>query len=648
MEKKFIQFSLLTFIAFLFTEIALSDDQIPTEVFGSPPLISSVKISPSGEKIAVYATLKNGDSAILVRDLTKNEPYKSIASSDNKSLKLISFNWFDDEIILARAWLAQDVYNTKLDYYRLLRVNVDGSGFKPLFKKRHFKDLPLRWEEFDQTRIIDWLPDDEDNILVQLRMSNARSPDVIKLNVKENSIKTVKKGVAGVGSWRTDEDGRVRIGQTYDRDRSTGSIIFQREGSTKWRTVWDYSSFGEDAISVLGFGEAPNKVWYEAYKDGRLAVFSADISKQNIEPELVYSHPKRDVETYLRYRKDKKDPIGIGFRDENFHHVTWDKEEADFEKSVYEFFPDKEVYFGGTSDDRNRYIIFAENSSTPGSFYLGDKKLGTLNEIAHSYPALANVELPPKKAFFYKARDDLDIEAFLTLPEGKDKNLPTIIFPHGGPIAADGEKGFDYWTSFFANRGYAVVQMNFRGSTGYGFDFMKAGLGQWGGQMQEDVEDATYWAIKEGIADPDRICIVGGSYGGYAALMGAATSDLYQCSVSFAGVSDLLYLLDGSRRYGGEEGLRIMLGDKSRSELKEISPVNLADQIKIPVLLVQGDDDSRVLLKHGEAMRDAMEEAGVDYIYIQQKDSDHFLTLKRNRLQFFEETEKFLKKHIGN
>ncbi|HIN73729.1 MAG TPA: S9 family peptidase [Gammaproteobacteria bacterium] len=648
MEKKLIQFSLLTFIVFLFTEIALSDDQIPTEVFGSPPLIGSVKISPSGEKIAMFATLNNGDSAILIRDLTKNEPLKPIASSDNKSLKLLSFNWFDDEIILASAWLAQDVFNTKADYTRLLRVNVDGSGFTPLFKKRHFKDLPLRWEEFNQTRIIDWLPDDDENILVMLRMSNARSPDVVKLNVKKNSIKTVKKGVAGVGSWMTDEDGRVRIGNTYDRNRSAGSIIFQEEGSTKWRTIWDYSSFGEDSVSVLGFGKEPNKVWYEAYKDGRIAVFSADISKQNIEPELVYSHPKRDVETYLRYRKDKKDPIGIGFRDENFHHVTWDKEAADFEKSIYALFPDKEVYFGGTSDDRNRYIIFVENSSTAGSFYLGDKKLGTLDLVAHSYPALANKVLPTKKALFYKARDGLDIEAFLTLPEGKNKKLPTIIFPHGGPIAADGEKGFDYWTSFFANRGYAVVQMNFRGSTGYGYDFMKAGLGQWGGQMQEDVEDATYWAIKEGIADPDRICIVGGSYGGYAALMGAATSDLYQCSVSFAGVSDLLYLLDGGRRYGGEESIRIMLGDKSRSELREISPVYLADQIKIPVLLVQGDDDSRVLLKHGEAMRDAMEEAGVDYLYIQQEDSDHFLTLKRNRLQFFEETEKFLKKHIGN
>ena len=425
-------------------------------------------------------------------------------------------------------------------------------------------------------------------------------------------------------------------------------ITFKDSGSTKWRTVWKFKTLGEDSIGVLGFGKDPNKVWFEAYKDGRIAVFSADISKQNFEPELVYSHPKRDVESSLRYKEGSKDPIGISFRDENYHLITWDEEQAEFEKRIYELFPDQDVYFGTTSKDENRYIIFVENSSTPGSFYIGDKKLGTLDLITHSYPALANKVLPAKETISYKARDGLDIEAFLTLPEGRDKDLPTIIFPHGGPIAADGAKGFDYWTSFFANRGYAVVQMNFRGSTGYGYDFMKAGLGQWGGQMQEDVEDATKWAIEKGIADPERICIVGGSYGGYAALMGAATSDLYKCSVSFAGVSDLLYLLDDSRRYGGEETLRIMLGNKSRQELKDTSPVNLADKIKIPVLLVQGDDDSRVLLKHGQKMRDAMEEAGVNYQYIEQENSDHFLTLKRNRLQFFQETEKFLKNHIGN
>ncbi len=613
MEKKLFSISLLSLL-FIFSGTTYSQEQIPTDVFGSPPLIGTVKISPSGEKIAMYATLQNGDSAILVRDLTKNEPLRPIATSDNRTLKLLGFNWFNDDIILASAWLAADFYGTKLDNTRLLRVNVDGTGFEPLFKKRHFKDLP--WQPPQQTGIIDWLEDDDDHILVSVRVSNMRSPDVVKVNVKKNTIKIIKKGVAGTSGWMTDENGEVRVGYTYDRNRSAGTIIFKDHGSTKWRTIWKYTTLSEDSVSVLGFGEEPNKVWFEAYKDGRIAIFSADISKQNFEPELVYSHPERDVETYLRYKKGSKDPIGIGFRDENYHMITWDKEEAEFEKSIYELFPDQDVYFGTSSKDENRYIIFVENSSTPGSFYLGDRKLGTLDLVAHSYPALANSVLPAKEAVTYKARDGLDIEAFLTLPEGKDKNLPTVIFPHGGPIAADGEKGFDYWTSFFANRGYAVVQMNFRGSTGYGYDFMKAGLGQWGGQMQDDVEDATKWAIEEGIADPERICIVGGSYGGYAALMGAATSDLYKCSVSFAGVSDLLYLLDESRRYGGEETLRIMLGDKSRSELKETSPVNLADQIDIPVLLVQGDDDSRVLLKHGQSMRDALVEAGVEHIYM--------------------------------
>jgi len=645
MQKKLISLAFLS-LFLIFNELTYSQEQIPTEVFGSPPLISTVKISPNGEKIAMYATLQNGESAILIRDLTKNKPLQPIATSDNKTLKLLGFSWFSDDIILARAWLASDFYGTKLDNTRLLRVNVDGTGFEPLFKRRHFKDLP--WQPPQQTGIIDWLEEDKDHILVQVPMSNIRSPDVVKVNVKKNTIKIVKKGVAGTRSWMTDEYGEVRIGRTYDRDRSAGTITFKDSGSTKWRTVWKFKTLGEDSIGVLGFGKDPNKVWFEAYKDGRIAVFSADISKQNFEPELVYSHPKRDVETSLRYKEGSKDPIGISFRDENYHLITWDEEQAEFEKRIYELFPDQDVYFGTTSKDENRYIIFVENSSTPGSFYIGDKKLGTLDLVTHSYPALANKVLPAKETVSYKARDGLDIEAFLTLPEGKDKNLPTIIFPHGGPIAADGAKGFDYWTSFFANRGYAVVQMNFRGSTGYGYDFMKAGLGQWGGQMQEDVEDATKWAIEKGIADPERVCIVGGSYGGYAALMGAATSDLYKCSVSFAGVSDLLYLLDDSRRYGGEETLRIMLGNKSRQELKDTSPVNLADKIKIPVLLVQGDDDSRVLLKHGQKMRDAMEEAGVNYQYIEQENSDHFLTLKRNRLQFFQETEKFLKNHIGN
>jgi len=646
MEKKFLQLSLLSLFIIIFSQTSYSQEQIPTDVFGSPPLVGTVKISPNGTKIAIFATMDNGDSAILVRDLTKNEPLRPIVSSDNKSLKLLGYYWFSEDIILARAWLSADYFNTKIDYTKLLRVNVDGSGFKPLFKNRHFKDLPFK--EPNQTRITDFLSEDEDHILVQLRTTNYRSPDVVKLNIKKNTIDVIQKSKTHVQNWITDEDGNIRAGFKYDRRADICcSVIFKDINTGKWRTIWKYANFSEDEVSVLGFGKDPNKVWFTAYHEGRLAVFSTFLNRPNLEPKLVYSHPSRDVEGGLRYKKGLKDPIGINFRDDNYHLVTWNEEEANFEQSIYKLFPDKEVYFGTRSENGNRYILFVENSSTPGSYYLGDRDKGTLELIADSYPKLANIKLPSKKTIVYQARDGLSIEAFLTLPEGKANNLPTIIFPHGGPIAADAAQGFDYWTSFFANRGYAVLQMNFRGSTGYGFDFMKAGLGQWGKQMQFDVEDATKWAISEGIADPNRICIVGGSYGGYAALMGVATSDLYQCAVSFAGVTDVLDLYDSSRRYGGSEVLKEMLGD-DRSKLREVSPVNLASQIQVPVLLVQGEDDSRVLLKHGTRMRDALEEAGVPHKYIQQVNSDHFLTLKVNRLQFFEETERFLSIYLNN
>ena len=241
MQKKLISLAFLS-LFLIFNELTYSQEQIPTEVFGSPPLISTVKISPNGEKIAMYATLQNGESAILIRDLTKNKPLQPIATSDNKTLKLLGFSWFSDDIILARAWLASDFYGTKLDNTRLLRVNVDGTGFEPLFKRRHFKDLP--WQPPQQTGIIDWLEEDKDHILVQVPMSNIRSPDVVKVNVKKNTIKIVKKGVAGTRSWMTDEYVEVRIGRTYDRDRSAGTITFKDSGSTKWRTVWKFKTLG--------------------------------------------------------------------------------------------------------------------------------------------------------------------------------------------------------------------------------------------------------------------------------------------------------------------------------------------------------------------------------------------------------------------
>tara|TARA_B100001013_G_scaffold342131_1_gene267641 strand:+ start:312 stop:2249 length:1938 start_codon:yes stop_codon:yes gene_type:complete len=633
------------FIFLFFVDVSFSENKIDTDIFGSPPLISRVSVSPSGNKIALFANLEDGSSTIFVRDLQNNKLIP-VVSSDNKFMKLRSFSWFNEEIILAKVWFSEKMYRTMLDNFGLLKINADGSGFESMFQKKHFKKLyrpPLY-----QDQIIDWLEDDPDHILVNIRTTIDRYPDVVKVNVHKRELSLAKRAKTDVGSWKTDRFGRVRIGRAYNPDKEKeNSVLFYDLQSEKWRTVLEFAEFSEDEINILGFGEDANEVWFLAYEDGRKAVFRADFSKNALQPKLVFADPSRDVQGGLRYKKGSKDPIGIYFWDENNRLITWDKESFEFEKSVYDRFPDKEVYFISESKDGNRYVIFVENSSTPGVFYLGDKTLGTFDLVSEAYPSLRNVTLPAKEVINYQARDGLEIEAYLTKPQNKSTNLPTIIFPHGGPIAADSKQGFDYWTSFFANRGYAVLQMNFRGSTGYGYDFMKAGLGKWGLEMQYDVEDATKWIVNEGVADPNRICIVGGSYGGYAALMGVATSDLYQCAVSFAGVTDLGQLLKNSRMFTNGKMVRQMLGD-NRSKLMQTSPVTLANQIKVPVLLVHGEDDSRVPIKHGKRMRDAMKKAGVNFNYIQQKNSDHFLTLKANRLQFFKETEKFLEKHIGN
>ena len=637
----------------LFSEVSFTKNFIPVEVFSTLPQFRDIEISPDGKKLALFANLKNGYSAIYIQDLASDKGLQPLLSSDNKEMKLQSFMWFDDQTLLVDAWFSADFYRTKIDNTRLLYVKADGttfdngSTFKPVFRKEHFKKL-ARIPQF-HNNVIDRLRDDPDHVLVSIPVNNDRYPDVVKVNVRSSSVDVIKRARSNVRTWQTDRSGRVRIGYSFDRKASTNprSILFYDLGDETWRTVWKYGLIDENEVNVLGFGEEPDKVWISAYHNGKLAVFTSDLSQKEITRQLVYSDSTRDVEGGLRYVRGSNEPIGIRHWDENDRLITWDKDIAEFEKSVYDQFPNDHVYFISFSKDRNRYVIYVVDSDKPGVFYLGDREVGSLDLIAHTFPALDGLDLPSKEPIYYTTRDGLEIEAFLTLPVGKKENLPTIIFPHGGPIAADDDVRFDYWTSFFANRGYAVLQPNFRGSSGYGFDFIKAGLQKWGLEMQNDVEDGTRWIINEGIANKNKICIVGGSYGGYAALMGVAKSDLYKCAVSFAGVTDLGLLVKESWRYNTGKMTREMIGTE-RSKLIKTSPVNLAHQIHVPVLLVQGEDDSRVTLEHGTRMDSALRRAGANHIYIQQKNSDHFLSLAKNRLEFFKAMEKFLSENLDH
>ena len=650
MKNKYLFSCVLTLL--LFSGVSLSKEFIPVEVFATLPQFRDVEISPDGTKLALFANLKNGYSAIYIQDLESNKGLMPLLSSDNKQMKLQSFSWFDNETLLADAWFSADFFRTKIDNTRLLYVKADGtkfdngSAFQPVFRKEHFKKL-ARIPQFHNT-VIDKLSDDPDHILVSIPINNDRYPDVVKVNVRSSAIDVVKRAKSDIRMWKTDKEGKVRIGFGFDRKASKNqqSVLYKDPDLDQWKTLWKFGLFDEKEVNVLGFGEDPKQVWISAYHEGKLAIFKVNIEDgKEVSRELVYSDPNRDVEGSLRYAGGSKDPIGVRHWDENGRLVTWDQEIAKFEKTVYDQFPDDHVYFISFSKDRKRFILYVVDNDKPGEFYLGDETEGGLDLIANTFPRLSGVDIPPREPVYFNARDGLEIEAYLTLPKGQNKNLPTVIFPHGGPIAADDDVRFDYWTSFFTSRGYAVLQPNFRGSSGYGLDFKKAGLQRWGLEMQTDIEDATRWMIDEGIADEDSICIVGGSYGGYAALMGAANSNLFKCAVSFAGVTDLSLLIKESWYYGTGKMTREMIGTE-RSKLIKTSPVNLANQINIPVLLVQGEDDSRVTLEHGTRMEAALRRAKADYIYIQQEDSDHFLSLAKNRLEFFRAMDLFLSEHL--
>jgi dipeptidyl aminopeptidase/acylaminoacyl peptidase len=258
--------------------------------------------------------------------------------------------------------------------------------------------------------------------------------------------------------------------------------------------------------------------------------------------------------------------------------------------------------------------------------------------------------LASKDKVSIKVRDGLQLPGYLTLPRGVEpKNLPMVLLVHGGPQSND-SGDFDTWPQFLANRGYAVLQVNFRGSAGFGHELMSAGLKRWGREMQDDLADATQWAIARGTADPRRICIVGASYGGYAALMGVAKMpDLYRCAFSFAGVTDVYELGRDQGNYTNKEVFDKQIGslELERDRLKAISPVTVAKQIKVPVLLMHGTQDRSVVFYQGAIMDEALTAAGVPHRFVKQDLGDHNLSIYQHRLQFFTELEKFLAENLG-
>ncbi|ASK71012.1 S9 family peptidase [Shewanella bicestrii] len=621
--------------------LAQTVPQLPVEAFASIPDVSSVQLSPDGKKIASIVRVdqpKLKGTVVSILDLETGA--KDVAvHTDNQKFVLLSLQWANDTTLLISAKFPANRYGTPTTETRLVKYDLTTRKTTSVLARSVVERLS--WIPQHQGQIIDMMPDDPDHILLSLDgMGEAVGEDsVLRVNLSQGKSAFIQNAKRKVIGWIADRQHKIRI--SIYNDDTEYRIYEQPEQKTESRLLWTFKAFSEDSIWPLGFDADPNILYVRAYHQGFEAIFKVNLTDPKLSKELVYANENTDVEGDLIYSELKKKVIGISEGDGE-EYTFWDPEYAGLQNGLKAVLPNAHNFITQFSANERRYIVYSTSSTQPGTYYFGDRDEKALFPIAERYSQLSSEQLADTQYLSYEARDKLKIDAYLTVPKGLEaKNLPTIIFPHGGPISYD-SNDFDYWAQFFANRGYAVFRMNFRGSAGYGYEFMKAGLKSWGLEMQNDVEDGTRYLINQGISDPQRICIVGASYGGYAALMGAAmTPDLYRCAVSVAGVTDVAYLVKSSRRFTNYEVVKEQIGDDF-SALYERSPVSKADKITIPVLLLHGDKDRVVKVQHSREMFDELKSRKKNVEYIELENGDHYLSNNDHRLTTFKALDKFL------
>ena len=496
--------------------------------------------------------------------------------------------------------------------------------------------------------IVDPLVELPDRMLIGLNKRVKEVFDVYDLDLASGALTLVAENPGNITSWGADHDGRVRFAIATDGVDQT----YLYRGDAKGPFAPVLRTTFRDQFQPLVF-TADNEKLYVASNLGRdkVAIVLVDPASAN-EAQVVYARDDVDVQNVAWSRARQ--------RASYVNYQTWKNERHYLDPDAKTLFTKLEAKLAGyevtlqsLTDDETRMIVAATNDRTQGARYLYDRSSDTLTKLGDVTPWLPEVKMAAVKPIRYKTRDGLTVHGYLTIANGVEpKHLPVVVNPHGGPWARD-SWGFNPEVQFLANRGYAVLQMNYRGSIGYGRRFWEASFKEWGFKMQDDVTDGVRWLIGEGIADPRRICIYGGSYGGYATLEGLVKDpDLYACGVDYVGVSNLFTFMKTIPPYWKPflAMMHQMVGDpeKDKERLAAASPALNADRIKAPLLIAQGARDPRVNKDESDQMVAALSKRGIDVPYIVKDNEGHGFQNEENQFDFYAAMEKFLAKYLGS
>ena len=601
--------------------------RIDLETFFKNGEKSTFRISPNGNYFSYRADFK-GKTNIFVQNIADSTTMR-VTNDSLRSIYL--YSWKGDHIVYA-----QDTGGD--ENFQLFSVKADGTDLKAL------TPFPgIRSEIID---MLNDIPGKEKELVVQINKRTKEYFDPYLLNIETGELTLLYDNKENFNSWVTDNNGTIRLSSLTDgvnitwyyRDSENHS--FSPILTTSFKDFFSPASFDKD-----------NKNIYALSNIGRdkIALIEYDPISRNEISEL-FSNDKYDLNS-ATYDRKKQSLIGVNWSAEKKENHFFDPEWKKTHNNLNEKLSDQIIQIVSYDDARSKAIVFAENDRSPGKYYIYDFKTEKTDEVSNPYSWINEKHMSHVKPISYKSRDGLEIHGYLTIPLGmKPRNLPVIINPHGGPWYRD-EWFYNPEVQFLANRGYAVLQMNFRGSTGYGKKFWEAGFKQWGKAMQDDITDGVEWLIKQKIADEKRIAIYGGSYGGYATLAGITfTPDLYTAAIDYVGVSNIFTLLETIPPYWTPllDQFYEMIGHPVTDSLllKEISPVFHADKIKTPLFIAQGANDPRVNKAESDQMVEALKKRGIDVEYMVKDDEGHGFLNQDNQYDFYRSIEAFLEKHL--
>ena len=617
----------------------------PADAFARLPLITGAQLSPNGLYMAGLLGVSGQQRIGILNVIGKGDTPVQLAIPDGTEANWVQ--WVNDDNIIVGLRALLPVEGDRWYISRLIAVNrTTGKVTRIYWDSAGQNASQVLWTAADGTPQI--LLSAQDSIY----LDQGFWPSVYRVDVSTGRKSRVQAGRTFVMNWNVDAAGTVRAGVAYDNGGRKAQLVYRGEGGGAGLRVIDRADDRkrEGLFWPFLFLQGGDHALVMHDDDGgRTAIYEVDLATLS-DVRQVYAAPAgAEVERPILSRDGRtllgaatSDAAGVHWIDPQLAEI-----QANFDRSV----SGRRATILSLSQDRNMMLVHVARPGTPGNLYYFSTQTGRLQMVAMMNEALAGASLASGRMVKYAARDGTEIEAVLTMPPADrdttatgSKALPIIMMPHGGPWVRD-TLDYDYWAQFLANRGYIVMQPNFRGSTGYGTAFLRKGEGQLGLAMQDDVTDGLRWAVAQGLADPARACIVGASYGGYAAMWGVAKDpDLYRCAVSIAGVSSL-------RREVDDFG-NMLMGGKYRDDWKRmtpdfaaVSPINAVDRITVPLLLIHGKRDVTVDYSHSSRMADRMRGAGkaVDYLLLPQ--ADHYFTREADRLALLQALETFLAKH---